>query len=140
MRYQNEPGAAIETDLSPRRFFRTTRKARKLVPSLLSPEGTPGISGAWFLLVTDRIVCVARNCCRGGYAYTRVFPVNIDTVKVVLLHEVRDVGSKRLAVSCAGSLAENLICRLLRREVPTAKADNSLRARDILEVMELIVG
>lgn len=92
-----------------------------------------------FLLVTDRAICLSKKGVE-GFTHTWVFPVNVNTVKIVVLHEICNVSCKLLAISRTGSLAENLVCGRLRREVPAAEADNSLRTRDKLEVLELIVG
>lgn len=71
--------------------------------------------------------------------YTRVFPINVNAIEVVILDEVGNVGRQLHTVGGRSSLAKDLVRLGLSRKVPSTKRENLLRAAKIPKVVELVL-
>lgn len=71
--------------------------------------------------------------------YTRVFPINVNAIEVVVLDEVGNVGRQLHAVGGRSSLAKDLVRLGLCRKVPSTKRENLLGPAKIPKVVELVL-
>lgn len=73
-------------------------------------------------------------------AYPWILPVNIDTIKFVLVNKIGNVLGQLMAVLRLHAFSEDIIGFWRCREVPSTKCQDSLDTHQLLELLKFMFG
>jgi hypothetical protein len=86
------------------------------------------------------VLAILNSIRNAGSTYTWVFPVQVDTVEVVIVHERNQVVLELFTIRRLRCLAQDLEGAGLGAECPASKRNNLLDSRHGFEELELLLN